>query len=647
MKKNLLKGLAVAALGMLGLQTNAQVRYIDPVFNDVTKTANIMYDSNMAVNILFGQVPGIQPLFSNKLMCDVYTPSGDNVTKRPLVILAHTGSYLPSVVNQQTTGNKNDSSIVEVATQLAKRGYVVAAINYRSGWNAATTVQSVAREQLLKATYRGLQDVRNAVRFFRSNASTYGIDTSKIILGGQGTGGYIALAGATVSTREDIESNIKFLRGDASPMVNMDTLGDWRGLGGLFPHILSGDPNISSEYHMVFNWGGAMGDTAWMKSTSLPIVSLHCKGDQFAPFLTGNVVVPTTGAVVIPNASGGGHVVPKANGLGLNNKIDEVEYMDAVSDRASQISMSAPHLFPFETSFPFEGSPWEWWDRAAMQAVTAVPYAGAPTSAPFFGFIPANGRNADSLSMLTNPTMSAAKGKAYCDTIVKFVAPRIAQQFGITGAATLNPFNLLTPANNTTAIIYEDTTIEYTISWQKSADAAAAPGATGYVFLLDLADGDFEDPIVTDELTDTTSFTVANNDIYDLLVDLNVPAGDTANLKWMVVAVNDYFARGSSAVYNVNFVRNSTVGINEADYSNFLAVYPNPAKSELNIKMSDAKSPMSQIVILDIMGREVMSMNELNTHNQKMNVSSLSTGIYFVNIKTANGGTATKRFVIN
>ncbi|MFN5884743.1 MAG: hypothetical protein ACK445_05345, partial [Bacteroidota bacterium] len=194
-------------------------------------------------------------------------------------------------------------------------------------WNPATTIQEVAAEQLIKATYRAIQDVRNCVRFMRTNATTYRIDTSKIIVGGQGTGGYVALGLGTVNKRSEIESNPKFLRGsDGTPMVSVDTLGDWNGLGGVPFFNYSGDPAVSGNVHMVFNFGGAIGDSAWLESNSLPVVSLHCVKDPFAPYKTGNVVVPTTGLVVIPNASGAGDVIPAANAKGVNNKINSRTY---------------------------------------------------------------------------------------------------------------------------------------------------------------------------------------------------------------------------------------------------------------------------------------------------------------------------------
>ncbi|OYU95467.1 MAG: hypothetical protein CFE21_10005 [Bacteroidetes bacterium B1(2017)] len=645
MKKNLLKGLAIVA-SFFAIEASAQTRYIDPMFPAVTKTANVMYDSNASVNLLYGQVPGIQPLYSHKLRCDIYEPTGDPAVKRPLIILAHTGSYLPGLVNKQTTGNKNDSTIVEVATKLARCGYVVAAIDYRSGWNPTTTNQSAATEQLLKATYRGLQDVRNAVRYLRANAATYKIDTSKIVVGGQGTGGYITYALATVSKRGDIESNLKFLRGDATPMVNMDTLGDWTGLGGWAPMNYGADASISSNVNMVFNWGGAMGDTAWMKPTSLPIVSLQCTKDPFAPYKTGNVIVPTTGITVIPNASGAGHVIPKANKMGINNKLNSIGYVDAISKRAMMVPGAENNMFGFESSFPFENAPWEWWNRTIMQQITAVPYQGSPLSAPFYGYIPANGREADSLSMLTNPNMSDIKAKAYCDTVVKFVTPRIAMQLDLTGYATLNPFALVYPANNA-SIDIRDTSLLIMMKWEKSNVAGSIAGATIYTFELDLPTGDFSQPIVSVPNVDADSLIVDEATVFQMLTDLGAPANTPVPLKWRVVVNNDNYSRVSTSAFTVNMTKKvATTGVNEANLNSFVTVYPNPAKDDVKIAMDNSKAPINSLVVFDIMGREVYNQTGINAQSQVINTSSFMPGMYIVNVKTTTGAGATKRFVI-
>ena len=61
---------------------------------------------------------------------------------------------------------------------------------------------------MIGAAYRGVQDARTAVRYFRMDAdvqgNTFGIDPTKVGYFGEGTGGYVAYAAATISDYNDI-----------------------------------------------------------------------------------------------------------------------------------------------------------------------------------------------------------------------------------------------------------------------------------------------------------------------------------------------------------------------------------------------------------------------------------------------------------
>lgn len=636
MNKNLLS--VFGAITMLFCVNSAmgQNRYINEVFTEVSKSSNIVYDSNYAINLLYGKgIPGLStsPIWKENLLCDVYTPTGDAETKRPVIILTHTGVYLPAYINKQTTGSKDDNSIVELANRFAKRGYVVVAMNYRLGWNPATTIQEQATEQLIKATYRGLQDVRNCVRFIRNNASALGVDTSKIVVGGQGTGGYISLALGSVSTRADIESNLKFLRGDASPMVSVDTLGDWTGLGGAAPLNDPANASISSNVHMTFNYGGAMGDSAWMKTTSLPVVSMHVTRDPFAPYRTGNVIAPTTGVTVIPNASGAHDVIRKANELGINNKLNTYLYLDEYSLRADDVNPDVNNVFGFETAFPFEGSSWEWWDRAAAQAKTSQVYRGVP--------LPANGREADSLSMLTNPFMSEARGKAYIDTISGYLAPRIAVQLDLTGTLALNNFGLVSPASGTNVNVRKDSTNLIVAKWEK----ASMEEGVEYVWMLDYANGDFSEPIALEPVTGVDSIVFTENQVWENLTTLGLGVDQTANLKWTVLAMNSTYGKLANASFNINLTKRAPVGVKEIDYSNFLNVYPNPAVNNIRVSL-DVNSSISEINVMDLLGRQISRVEGINSNNFDLSLNGATSGIYIVNVKTANGATASKKFIV-
>ncbi len=70
-----------------------------------------------------------------------------------------------------------------------------------------------------------------------------------------------------------------------------------------------------------------------------------------------------------------------------------------------------------------------------------------------------------------------------------------------------------------------------------------------------------------------------------------------------------------------------------------LNVYPNPSKNSWNIKTSNIN--MSAITVYDILGKNVLSLTP-NATDAAINGSSLKAGLYFAQIKTANGVSSIK-----
>ena len=110
-------------------------------------------------NIVYRQVS------EQKLKLDLYLPKLKPKKRRPALIALHGGAW--------KQGDKTDMS--EIATKLAKRGYVVASVQYRFA------PESVFPSQL--------EDVQAAVRWLRKHDDRHQIDSEKI-------GGLGASAGA-------------------------------------------------------------------------------------------------------------------------------------------------------------------------------------------------------------------------------------------------------------------------------------------------------------------------------------------------------------------------------------------------------------------------------------------------------------------
>ena len=425
MKKNLLFCLVLMVSVLQN--TQGQQRYLDEVFNNVTVTSNITYGKNLSVLGVSPTAPVLSPL---KL--DFYEPTGDTFAARPLVVYMHTGSFLPILYNKTTTGSKSDSTAVAMCSQFAKRGYVVASIDYRLGWNPqalGAAGQDIRTGTLLQAVYRAIQDAKTAVRYLDSTSNHFKIDGSKIMLCGQGSGGYVALAYATLDDfNAEVAGLPKFISGTTDltygfqagqPYVSPALMGDFEGFGGNATFNYPNLPTYSSAITMSVNMGGALGDSTWLENGDVPMVCFHVPSDPFAPYTQGMVVVPTTGDNVV-YVAGSYNVINRAEGFG-NNDVFNIPYNDPYTTRANQVNNGHEGLFPFIQAGP-QAAPWEWWDSTDLYVMGSI----LTLSNGLVDTIIGN-------SLLTNPNMSKAKALAYIDSIQGYLAPRMVQALALPG----------------------------------------------------------------------------------------------------------------------------------------------------------------------------------------------------------------------
>ncbi len=229
-------------------------RYRQAVFDSVVVDTNVVYGTAPA--LVFPYLSESNT-FNQDLLMDVYQPYGDTLEKRPLVICAHSGSFL--------SGSKNNDDMVDFCDSLAHRGYVTASMDYRLGMNVLNASSSV------RAVYRGTQDGRAAIRFFKEFANEYGIDTNQVYLLGSSAGSFIGLHNIFMDTEEDRPSET----------YNSPDLGCLDCSGNSYQH--SGKANA-----VVSLWGG-LKDTALIISTdSLPLFLAHGTDDDVVYFDVGS-----------------------------------------------------------------------------------------------------------------------------------------------------------------------------------------------------------------------------------------------------------------------------------------------------------------------------------------------------------------------
>jgi acetyl esterase/lipase len=271
--------LSVVLIVCFGFYSSAQIlpnRYNEEVFAGFTETSEVLFSTSVPTpepgGGFYEWITGY-PLnvkeydtFNENLYMDIFEPTGDTIALRPLVIICFGGGFL--------AGSKDHWSMRLIAQKLAKRGYVTATIDYRLGMN-------IFDEDLSKrAPYRGLQDGRSAIRYFKADAdgaNTYKIDVNNIYIGGHSSGGFIALHNAYLDKEDERPLSTYAWTQDGNAVADqlcLDCVGNNQGYTG----------NATA----VFSLAGALGETEFVESSSDPIsVMFHSTDDETVPYDSG------------------------------------------------------------------------------------------------------------------------------------------------------------------------------------------------------------------------------------------------------------------------------------------------------------------------------------------------------------------------
>ncbi len=424
--------IGLAFLMTISMAHAQEGRYTQEVFTDVNVSALTPLQSNFTVmpwvGGLLNNVPGLgsqrQPL-----RAQFYSPEGDTETNRPLVIYLHTGNFIPFSFNGSCGGTVEDSTNVEIATRLAKMGYVVAVVEYRQGWLPTIEQELLKRYTLIQAAYRGVQDVNAYVRYFRKSVAElgniHGIDADKITVWGQGTGGYLSLAAGYLNAYSELLNTpggkwfLPTQQGNV-PMVIESQNGTITGEGDAtfssaqyIPTALLGfkdgdtlcvenHPGYSSKFALTVNMGGALGDTSWINQGETPLISFHVPSDALAPCQTGILRVPTQrGPEPVVEVSGSCDVAVIMDRIGNNDIFKTIpEGKDPFGESNANSSLG---FYQFDNTPADSGAPWEW------------TYASEPKPG----------------QQPTDCNTDGESARRYIDTIVGYFAPRACVALGL------------------------------------------------------------------------------------------------------------------------------------------------------------------------------------------------------------------------
>lgn len=657
----------IFTLSLFALLATAQLtaqRYLEEVFDEVTVTSDVVYGVNATIILIPN--PEVGEAVPQPLVMDVYEPTGDTETERPLILYFHTGNFLPHPENQSPSGLKTDSAAVEICTRFAKMGYVVASCDYRLGWNPFAETQDERVNTLINAAYRGVQDSRTAARYFRKdaaeNGNQWGIDVDRFVVWGQGTGGYISLAASTIDAYEDIllEKFTTEIDGMPVPMVlepingdpNGETVGVFMGDTLCYPNHVG----YNSNFQMCVNMGGALGDISWLDADDGPFISFQSPSDAFAPYVEGVLIVPGVNLPVVEVQ--GAYAVQEFCDFAGNNAVwADSNLDDPFSQAANNFNDGYDGLFPFVRPADLQNdtAPWEFW-------------------------APDNPNNAAGL--LTNPTMTPEKGRTFIDTIQAYAAPRMACALMLPN----NPCAAQGPQNddcsqavdvnslfgqpvdqevvsdvysNSDASAEGDLTVGYDCFEDNNGEAPSIENTVWFEFegdglqysiatsdcggTADFLEGDTQMAIYAGSCMDlepigcSEDIDFGGGDYYSEIT-LDTEDGTTY---YIMVDGYDYTAfdlEPATGEFCLNITQ-TVVSVEEINAIG-LDIYPNPANRVLNVT---ADQPITSIEVYNVAGQRVESINP-TISRVEMNVEAWEAGIYVVHVTTDNG-TAVERFV--
>lgn len=194
------------------------------------------------------------------LKLDLYFPDTilDPLNKKPCVIFVHGGGLVG--------GSKSTDGAITLAQDFARKGFAVACINYRMGWETGTNCDGDTTS-LEYALYRGVQDVKASLRFLKYRAEEFQLDTNFFFLSGNSVGSTLCLYSAYAKQTD-------------FPAYLSESLGSLDSSG-------NGYDNFSHQVGGIIARAGGIQYPFILNNTSVPVEFFHGTCDKVVPFTEG------------------------------------------------------------------------------------------------------------------------------------------------------------------------------------------------------------------------------------------------------------------------------------------------------------------------------------------------------------------------
>lgn len=337
MKKNLLLVFCIFLIQNLLYAQALPNRYKTEIFTNaqIQVTNNVTFSTNIPqvhTTNLFGYKIANEERYGNvtspagqivTLRMDIYQPNPtiDTLSKRPVIIFCFGGGFV--------TGQRNEASMLRLCEAFARRGFVTATIDYRIGMNISDA------ELAKRAVYRGIQDGRSAVRFFRNNANTYKVDPNQIFIAGHSAGGFIALHNIYLDKETERPASTFTWLTTRPDLGTLDAIGDNQT-------DINGNP-VSGKANAAMGFAGALGETTYIEGTTdAPGVYFHSSDDNIVPYNSGQPFSFLTWlpGIDLPTVHGSNVIATRANTVGAPYRFWPY------TNRGHGVHFDDPNLYP-------------------------------------------------------------------------------------------------------------------------------------------------------------------------------------------------------------------------------------------------------------------------------------------------------------
>ena len=136
----------------------------------------------------------------------------------------------------------------------------------------------------------------------------------------------------------------------------------------------------------------------------------------------------------------------------------------------------------------------------------------------------------------------------------------------------------------------------------------------------------------------TTNLVINNSETIN--IDTSIVQGGSITIDGNIITTAGTYSETLQNAEGCDSTINYTVSVIQGidkDIIENIDIYPNPAKDKIMVDAGPISLDISQIKIVDLQGKELVLINDLNTTNKEVDVSNLDRGVYFLVVYLQTG----------